>query len=220
VLGSPHAARAVEPHGESLRVIAAALLLVVVAWYTAPRPHSPSTVDDRLRPLFSGTRFTALIIGGLLFVTIGSAYHRRASFVIPTQANQHAIYSWTATQTPPDAVFLLDQFSTDGRYLSAVNPQKLRLVGRRAVVASLDYPFLDRDMRPWFARWQVALQGTTPDRVDHADLPTLLSIRRQFPFDYVIRRTPLPPDPKVTLQAVFDGSDSPGRILVYRITDG
>ena len=55
------------------------------------------------------------------------------------------------------AVFPLVQFTSEKAYYNIITPQKMRLVGRASVVASMDYPFADSDLRPWYRTWSIAL---------------------------------------------------------------
>lgn len=128
---------------------------------------------------------------GLLFLTLLAGWGRRREFVIPTATNQHPVYAWLLGETPAGATVLVDQNTSSGAFGAAINPQKVRLVGRRAVVASLDFPFLDKDMRPWEQRWETVFAGRVPDRINHADARLLEQIRSHYPFDYVIRTEPL-----------------------------
>lgn len=150
-----------------------------------------------------------LVIGGERF------YSRHGAMVLPTTANQHPLYGWALKETKPDARFLIEQFSDDYRYVGAISPQAMRLVGRRAVIASRDFPFRESTMRPWLQTWAVALGHGKPDFVDTITPAQIADICRALPFDYIVRREPLP---EGTLPEVktFAPAHGVGEIHVYR----
>lgn len=127
----------------------------------------------------------------LVALAVPNANARRSEFTIPTAQNSHQLYAWARDNTPPDARFLVEQFPTGIAYGEALTPQRMRLLGRRAVVASLDYPFAETDIRPWYRTWVLALDHGHPGHVETADLTTLRAICTALPFDYVVRATPL-----------------------------
>jgi len=67
------------------------------------------------------------------------------SINIPTRANSPAIYSWLAENTDAREIVLTE--------LDAADNQKLRLVARRAVVASKDFPFNEHSLEEWYERY-------------------------------------------------------------------
>lgn len=213
---SPYAARLAGSSGTLVKVGAPALLAVFTFLTLVGRVRLPPALEAALRPVFSGPRFIFVAVA-LVVLGAASARGRRDAFVIPRVDNQHPVYAWMRAHTDPAATFLVDQFSSHGRFSRAVNPQKVRLVGRRAVVASLDFPFLDRDMRSWLERWKLVLAGRSPDRVENADAETLARIHERFPFDFVLRRTPAPASAKLSLAARFDREHQVDHVFVYRM---
>jgi len=217
VLATQYVAKMAGHRGVLLGQLAPLALLGIVVANLTGRGPLPAALEKLGAPLFAGTRLTAVVGTGLCVLGLVAASARRDALVLPRAENQHPVYAWMQTHTPVESTFLVDQYTSDKRYGGAINPQKVRLVGRRPVVASLDFPFLDRDMRPWLERWKVALEGRTPDRVDRADVPALETLRRRFPFDYVLRKTPLPATPGATLEAEFPPWQNGPKVLVYRL---
>lgn len=219
LLASPYAGRAAGPYGSILRLGApAALLALVLVRLVVARPILAS-LDPTLTRAFGGARLPVALSAGLVVLGLVGARARHDSFVMPRLENQHPLYGWLREHTEKDATVFVDQYSSDGHYSAVINPQKLRLVGHRAVVASLDFPFLDRDMRGWLDRWKVALHGREKDRVSRADLAELTLVRRRFPFDLVVRSAPLPPDPRIRLETEFHGVRGVANVFVYRLLD-
>jgi hypothetical protein len=217
VLASPYAARVAGSHGTIVTIGAPALLLAVVALALA-RPRSlTGALDATVGRLLAGPRLALGLSVALVLLGIASGHARPDAFTLPRLDNQHPLYAWVESHTPPRSTFYVDQFSADGAFSREVNPQKMRLVGRRAVVASRDFPFLDRDMRPWFERWKVALHRQERDRVSRADLAALEAVKRRFPFEYVVRRFPLPHDPKIRREVEFHKRDGVRDVFVYRL---
>jgi len=172
-------------------------------------------IDD-----FAAARLTPkaaiLLIAGLLAaLSPAAAYMRRHELVIPRAENQHPLYAWARQSTAEDAVFLVDQNGAY-RFSMAIDPQRMRLVARRAVVASKDFPFLDADMVPWNERWQAALGGGAPGFVSKADGETLAAIAAEFPFDYVVRDAPLD-DARFPLAQAFPPAKGAPEIYVYMV---
>lgn len=149
----------------------------------------------------------------LLILSPAALYLRRHELLIPRAENQHALYRWVAGETKTDAVFLVDQNGAPG-FSRAIDPQRLRLVGRRAVVASKDFPFLDQDIAPWNERWQAALGGGSARFVSAADGDALAGIAAKYPFDYVVRDRPLD-DPRFALAKEFPPEKGAPGIFVY-----
>jgi hypothetical protein len=149
----------------------------------------------------------------LIIAAIPVAVVRREEMRIPDALHSHALYRWARDATPRDTRFLIEQFSINQAYSRALSPQKMRLIGRRAVVASRDYPFAETDIRPWYRTWVTALNHGVPNRVESADLAVLAEICRQLPFDYVVRAHPLA-GAKPVVQ--FVAQQGVGVIFVYR----
>jgi hypothetical protein len=153
---------------------------------------------------------------GLLAASVPAALARQEYMRIPSQVNQHPVYAWAARSTPRDARFLVEQSSSDGRYAEAISPQLMRLVGRRAVVASRDFPFRDADERAWLRTWVAALDHGHADRVERATADDLKAICGQLPYDYVVRRAPLP-DGQLKQVASFGAVGGIAPLRVYEV---
>lgn len=127
---------------------------------------------------------------------------RRGEMTIPTAATSHPLYAWAQASTPPEARFLIEQFSSDAAYGAAISPQRMRLIGHRAVAASRDYPFAEADIRPWYRTWVVALDHGRTGRVETATIGELAAICQALPYDYVVRARPLPgAEPEISFPA-------------------
>lgn len=198
--------------GDALTLVAA-LIAAWIAWRLfTRRPAIAADAAFELRASPQALLFALSMM--LLALSPAALYARRSELVIPRISNQHEFYGWANGNTPAESVFLVDQNGAGG-YLRAIDPQRLRLVARRAVVASKDFPFLDQDISPWNERWQAALGGGVPHFVSKADADTLLRIADRFPFDYVVRDRPLA-DARFTLAASFEPSFGVGAVYVYR----
>lgn len=160
-----------------------------------------------------GPPLWALSVIGLFGQGAVAAYARRAEMILPTTANQHPVYAWTKTKTPPDATFLVEQKASDPRYTLRLSPQHMRLLGRRTVVASMDYPFADRDLRAWRKTWADGLDHGRRDFVETADAQRLAQICLTLPYDYVVRTRPVA---GLTPAATFAPSHDLPSLSVYR----
>jgi hypothetical protein len=194
-----------------LAVSAALFFWVLLRFFTgAGRLRA---IDDFAAARLSPKASILLMAGLLAALSPAAAYVRRHELVIPRAENQHPLYAWARQSTPEGAVFLVDQNGAY-RFSMAIDPQRLRLVGRRAVVASKDFPFLDADMVPWNERWQTALGGGAPGFVSKADADALARIAAEFPFDYVVRDAPLD-DARFPLAQKFAPAKGAAEIYVY-----
>ncbi len=155
-----------------------------------------------------------LAAAGLIAMAIPAAWVRRDWFVMPTPQNQHPLYAW-AREHARGSKFLVEQFTTEKAYYDLITPQKMRLIGRAAVVASMDYPFADSDQRPWYRTWSVALDHGKKDFVETADPATLKAICKTLPYDYVVREHPLAPGSGFAEVASFPAYRGVGPIHVY-----
>ncbi len=206
VLAGPYASH----FGFPLAGASALLLLAAVVGATGVKGESAVDHGARIAPVWR-LAIVALIV---MAIPIGLA---RAEFMrIPDQSNQHPVYGWAAKNTPVEARFLVEQNSSDGRYGAAISPQLMRLVGRRAVVASRDYPFRDTAASYWLRTWVVALDHGRADRVEKASAQALAAICQTLPYDYVVRRHPLPEGilPEVKAFGPAKGID---RLHVYKV---
>lgn len=166
---------------------ASGLLLGSAVLGMVPRRVPDGTTND-------GSILMAWLVAIVVLVVaaIPAGIARHQFMQIPDRTNQHPVYAWAAEATRSDARFLVEQFSSDNHYADVISPQLMRLVGRRAVVASRDYPFRDSNARPWLKTWVVGLDHGRADRVEGASAKNLRAICAQLPYDYVVRRTPLP----------------------------
>lgn len=171
-------------------------------------------VDDLIGKLFTEKRLLAAIAIGLIAIAPAVVWKRRHELVIPRMANQHAFYEWASAETATDAVFLIDQYGA-GAFSNALDPQRVRLVARRAVVASKDFPFLDRDMIEWNDRWRAALGGGAPRFVSKASPDALEEIATSYPYDYVVRDAPLD-DARFEIVNAFAPDGGVREVFVYR----
>ena len=142
-----------------------------------------------------------------------AASHRQAAMSLPDPSNQHPVYAWAKTRTETAATFLIEQKPSDRAYGLALSPQRMRLIGRRAVVASMDFPFADRDLRAWRTTWAAGLDHGRRDFVETANAQRIAQVCRELPFDYLIRTRPLA---GATPVAQFAPSNGVAAVLVYR----
>jgi hypothetical protein len=172
-------------------------------------------------PGFSVLRLTRLA-GAPLWTAVGlalagqaavAASHRQAAMVLPTLANQHPVYAWAKAHTAPGAVFLLEQRPSDWSYGLKLSPQHMRLIGRRAVAASMDFPFADRDQRAWLKTWTKGLDHGRRDFIETSSAARLAQVCRDLPFDYLIRVRPLEGQTSVATFAPWRGLST---VQVYR----
>ncbi|MEO8454620.1 MAG: hypothetical protein ABI454_05625 [Sphingomicrobium sp.] len=190
---------------------ASALLLGSAVLGVLPRPVPEQSADQRGILLVR-----RLAILGLLAAAIPVGVARFGFMRIPDQANQHPLYAWAAEATPPNARFLVEQFSSDRHYADVISPQLMRLVGRRAVVASRDYPFRDSDARAWLATWAIALDHGRANRVERASADDLRAICARLPYHYVVRRNAFPKG-QLRQVAVFGPAAGLGPLRVYEV---
>lgn len=190
---------------------ASALLLASAVLGALPWGKRDAAANDRATMLA-----WRLAIVGLLAAAIPAGVARHEYMQIPDGANQHPVYAWAARSTPPNSRFLVEQMSSDGHYAEVISPQLMRLVGRRAVVASRDYPFRDQDARAWLTTWGVALDHGRADRVERASARDLQAICARLPYDYVVRRSPLP-EGQLRQVASFGPAAGIGQLRVYEV---
>lgn len=200
--------------GDALLIVSALIAgwiaLRIFAWRGGVTP-----VDSIIAAHISPNGLVLALALVLLLLSPAALYVRRHEFVIPRTENQHSLYRWAQRQTPGEAVFLLDQ-NGEPAFSHAIDPQRMRLVGRRAVVASKDFPFLDQDILPWNERWQEALGGGEARYVSKAHGETLTQIAEKFPYDYVVRDEPLD-DARFALAETFPPEKGAREVFVYRV---
>jgi hypothetical protein len=199
----------------SVSLIVLAMILVWTAFRIFSGRRAIAFLDKQLSRFTPGA--VLMIIGAaLLALSPAAIYVRRHELVMPRVGNQHPLYAWATRETLSDAVFLVDQ-NGKSAFTRAIDPQRMRLVGRRAVVASKDFPFLDKDIAPWNERWQAALGGGAPRFVSRADAAALAEIAARFRVDYVVRDAPLADDPRFQMAHVFASAAATGEIYVYAV---
>ena len=142
-----------------------------------------------------------------------AASNRQTAMALPSLRNQHPVYAWANRNTVPAATFLLEQRPSDWGYGLRLSPQQMRLIGRRAVVASMDFPFADRDQRAWLATWATGLDHGRRDFIETASPALVADICRTLPFDYLVRVHPLTGQTPVMIFPPAQGLQS---VQVYR----
>ena len=167
---------------------------------------------DRLKPLAGAPLWIAvsLALAGQAAI---AASHRQPAMVLPTLVNQHPVYAWAKAHTTPDAVFLLEQRPSDWDYGLKLSPQHMRLIGRRAVAASMDFPFADRDQRAWLTTWAKGLDHGRRNFIETASAARIAQVCRDLPFDYLVRVRPLEGQASVVTFAPWGGLSA---VQVYR----
>lgn len=201
--------------GDAL-VIVSALIAFWIALRLLSGRGAVAPVDSRIAARMAPNGVLLALALILLLDSPAALYARRHELIIPRAENQHSLYRWAVQETPADSVFLLDQNGGPG-FSRAIDPQRVRLVGRRAVVASKDFPFLDQDIVPWNERWQVALGGGEPRFVSKADGETLARVAANFPYDYLVRDEPLD-DARFVLVETFSPEKGVREVFVYRLS--
>lgn len=172
-----------------------------------------SDLQTRLGDLLRHPRAVPGFAAALALSAVGFMSLRPDAYVLPTLANQHPVYTWIHDHTPEDAVFLTDQYGDD-----SLRPQRVRLLARRAVMASRDFPFREDHFVEWHTRWQAAFADRAFNRVTVATGDELAAIAAIRPFDHVLRQLPLD-DPRFEELAAFPGDDdTPYALHVYRYT--
>lgn len=189
--------------------IAPASLLLLAG---AIGPALPNLPTARLQAIWGAPLWLAMSLALASQASI-AAYHRGAAMALPTLANQHPVYSWAMAQTSPDAVFLLEQKPSDWTYGLKLSPQRMRLIGRRAVAASMDFPFADRDQRAWLETWTKGLDHGRRDFIETASAAQIAKVCHDLPFDYLVRVHPLEGQAPV---AIFAPSHGLPAVQVYR----
>lgn len=198
----------------ALSALIPTLLCAFIGWRIFTDNRALAFLDRKMSAYVSSNALMSALALLLLILAPAAIYARRHDLIIPRAENQHSLYRWAKGSTPAGAVFLLDQYGAPG-YSQAVDPQRMRLVGRRAVAASKDFPFLDKDIIPWNTRWQTALGGGERRFVSKADGEKLAAISATVPFDFVIRDQPLN-DARFRLEKTFSPEYGAGEVFVYR----
>ncbi len=207
------------PVAERFGAVSLVVLALIAAWVAiriATARPAIRPIDGLLLRFLPAGKVLTVIAAALLVLSPAALYARRHQLVIPRAENQHRLYAWAARETPVNAVFLVDQNGRK-RFSHAIDPQRMRLVGRRAVAASKDFPFLDKDITPWNERWQGALGGGAPGFVSRADAATLADIAARFGVDFVVRDAPLGEDARFSLVREFAPEKGAGEIYVYAV---
>lgn len=189
-------------------IIPGAMLLGValLGWLPAP------SREPRELPELAWLGVAVLV--GLL--ALPAAWQRRHTMVLPTVENQHPLYLWAREHTPPASTFLIEQTPSRWIYGNSISPQLMRLRGRRAVAASLDYPFADSDLRAWLKTWAVGLGHGAKDYIETASPARLAQICAALPYDYVVRETPLPAGSGFTPVQTFAPARGLQTLTVYQ----
>jgi hypothetical protein len=158
----------------------------------------------------------ALAAGALLMMLVRNTPPETS---IPTLGTSHPVYGWMLENTPEDSIFLLAQAKPYSSRDEILSPQKVRLIGRRAVVASQDFPFREDHFREWRWRWR-AVNAWDPSHTDRLTEDEIIRLAGEFHFDYVIRTIPL--DAPMRLREAARIADKSGHfsVYIYRIPNG
>jgi hypothetical protein len=127
---------------------------------------------------------------------------------IPSFDNNPKLYQWINDNTAQDDVILAE--------LNAANNQKLRLLSRRAVIISKDFPFNELFYSQWYQRYSDVYQhrDIARGRIDTLSEDELNNIMDKYSANILLRTLPLESTSKFSLLAEAAGEK--GNTYIYR----
>lgn len=127
---------------------------------------------------------------------------------IPNFENHPKLYQWLYSNTAQDDVILSE--------LNAANNQKLRLLSRRAVVVSKDFPFNELFYRQWYQRYSDVYQhrDSARGRIDQLSEDELNLIMDNYGATILLRTRPLQTMSQFSLLGESIGEK--GKTYIYR----
>lgn len=136
----------------------------------------------------------------------------RFEFNIPTLKNQVDIYSWLFNNTKNNDVILSE--------LNAANNQKIRLVARRAVVVSKDFPFVEKSYEPWRQRFSDVYKDleSARGRVDDLKAKDIYDIMIKYKATILLRTKELKDNTLFDIIGRSEGEKS--SVIIYRRKEG
>ncbi|MEM9102348.1 MAG: DUF6798 domain-containing protein, partial [Pseudomonadota bacterium] len=164
-------------------------------------------IDERLDTLFRYHSLSVIMLPAFIVALLFALY--RFQINIPTFDNQPPIYQWIYQNTPQDAVIVSE--------LQAANNQNLRLLARRAIVVSKDFPFAEKFYHQWYERYQdvYEYQPISRGRIDQRSVEELAAIAKKYQAYYLIRTQALADNNHFQLLDKVQGEK--GLAYIYRL---
>jgi len=143
----------------------------------------------------------ALVALGLAFV--------RFDLNIPNLKQEPPVYQWLLENTAADEVIVSE--------LHGANNQKIRLLSKRAVVVSKDFPFNEQFYEAWYSRYSSLYieRDQARGNIDNLEEDILWNLMRRYDASILIRTKAIPSPSKFKLIGEVAGEK--GDVIVYRI---
>jgi hypothetical protein len=127
---------------------------------------------------------------------------------IPTLDSSPEIYSWVNVNVPKNDVIITE--------LNAADNQKLRLLARRAVVVSKDFPFNELFFEDWYQKYSDIYidRDNARGRIDALDTASLNLLLDKYQVQILIRSQPLQSNKEFELLTKVSGEK--GLAYVYK----
>jgi hypothetical protein len=120
---------------------------------------------------------------------------------IPTLENSAPIYLWINNNIPEDKVIVAE--------LNAADNQKIRLISRRAIVVSKDFPFNELFYEEWFEKYTNVYihRDKSRGRIDRLDAEELNTLLDKYSAHILIRTLPLQSNKYFTMIGEVQGEN-------------
>jgi hypothetical protein len=121
-----------------------ALFSISFSFFSSIYPNTTKPINTRLGKIYNYKNIGLVILPIAIVSLFISIY--RFEIIIPKIKSEPPIYKWLNTQTLKKDIIVSE--------INAANNQKIRLVSRRAVVVSKDFPFNENFYQQWYERYK------------------------------------------------------------------
>lgn len=187
-------------HHELVLPILMTILVLLIIFADQLGFYICKPIDNILKKLVKQSPLTVIVLPVAL-AAIALAI-LRFNINVPTYANSASIYQWLNKNTSDNEVIITE--------LNAANNQKLRLLARRAVIVSKDFPFNELFYQQWYQRYTDLYQhrDIARGRIDSLSESELNTLMDTYQAHILLRTQPFSAPSHFTLIGESQGENA------------
>lgn len=173
---------------------------------TDKKPVLTQLINQKFGLIFNAVHFNKLVMSGGLLMVAFAVF--RFSLAIPTLENSAEIYRWINKNVAESDTIVAE--------LYAANNQKIRLISKRPLVASKDFPFLEKYYEEWYQRYSDVYKEQNHSRgyIDKRSAEELNALMDKYQSRFLIRAKALEKNTFFTLLKKVKGEEK--KALIYK----
>ena len=187
-------------------MIAALIFTYITTGYPKIILKVNTKIDLLLIKAHKTPRASALLLPiGLVSLVFGAS---KFEIHIPNLNNQPKIYQWIKDNTSPSDVLLTE--------LNGASNQKIRLLSKRAIIVSKDFPFNEHFYEQWYNRYKDVYthKDIARGHIDSLNADQLNTLMDRYKANILIRTITLKENPHFQLIGNTEGEKAP--VFIYR----